>query len=134
MTLEMYLFTLIDTHSQASVIALKESIIDLRDMQRAIFEMLSFVKRCHQKDQDQDCSVLLHFSAEICAYYMNLMHETDSKTLEPRIPAYLREKCNLEELYYGLFEIHRMIDTMCNVNCAVIKMSLRGATPRINTL
>ena len=107
-----------------SVYKLRESIIDLRDLQCALRDVCRGIM--FWSNDETSANDVLEYSASACAHYLNIMHESDSQSLAPQIPLLLREGIDLQDLCKSLHKICEIIDTMCKVNAAVISMVLRG--------
>jgi hypothetical protein len=106
---------------------LRESLVDLRDLQYALRDHQTTLYRWKR----EDVSIAIMLAREICAHYLNIMHPTDSSSLAPKVFHILKDTVNLEQLNEDLTAITSMIDTMCKVNVSVISLALRGKEQRM---
>jgi hypothetical protein len=97
---------------------LLSSIVEMRDMQTFLRDIT-----CYDVSR---VNTLLNYVGEGLAYYINRMHETDAKVFAAKCPEVLYEDMTLEQMYNGLLILIKCVDSACKVNCAVIKMSLKG--------
>lgn len=101
---------------------LKESMIDLRDLQTFLTHVSSNLYNLHQMYSNEDVSI---FIAEGISYYMSQMHETDARMLQKQTPLILREGMNIESILDATQTLIKCVDNMCAINARVILSALK---------
>lgn len=113
-----------DLSLPASVSALFESTIELRDLQLVTRDML----RCVPCDETKGgVDEALSIMGDALKFYLEKMHDSDSYVLAARTPVIFGHVSNRIDLIHSLQILINCIESMCDVNCTAMRRSLTSS-------